>query len=350
MPSGFPVLEYPGLYSAATVESRRGASPAPIQYADAGVVAEATSNDRAPTASVVSRAAPKARVAQRRPRRSVLSRLPGFRMVSKFLYGLGFLVLCCSLAGSQGGTITAIGRLFGATADLSEAVGGTASSLFRAVSNVTVQTETFVVGAAVSARNLLHELWGGVDLLNVTVTHTRGSTIVDDWVVFRSWLLSPAGASTSLLAPEVRDFVLNASSAVGAAMPVLHQQRTFTTICQNYTTALVASNVLDSGYIAISWAHTHVVYEPRWANPIWDLLTWNVETENEAIQQQVLHILSNLPLDNNVVGANDVLATVSVPTLLSAKTKRMFRWSYIFGRHCAGWLFDPIPSWTWFPR
>lgn len=279
----------------------------------------------------------------RRKSRSICSRLPGFRLVTRLLYAAAALVFFCHLAG-RGGTVEHIGRLLGAAADLSESTGDTASALLRAVANVTVTTESFFVTAATSTKDIVYEIWRGVDLLNMTIAHTRGHVLIDDFSILSEWLGSPSGQSTSMLPPDVVSFVLNITASVSPSMPLLHQTRVFSASSGTFLEAEASATILDSGYIAVSWRYVCVEFLPLWANPCWDFIGCPVSAEAFAIQQQVREVLDTLPIPSTKLDTSELLAaSASMPTLLSARFRRLLRWSFISARHFLAYLFDPMP-------
>ena len=173
-------------------------------------------------------------------------------------------------------------------------LGGAGGQFAWASANLTEAISAVVVASTSSTLSLAEEAWKGVDLLNVTASAESGRLVIDDAAELRRYLMSPAGVDLLPVPEELRAFVAERAAGMSQRLPNLDVQRSFLNVSGYLWDLEVSFRVLDYGHLAMGWRAGWASFEPRWANPFWDVFDIAVEAEVEQIQSKAQRVLTEL--------------------------------------------------------
>ena len=97
----------------------------------------------------------------------------------------------------------------------------------------------------------------------------------------------------------------------------------------------VEAQLLDSGYVAVAWTSSSVVYSVRWSNPVWAGLEFDVEEEYGQITAQLERLLGSIPpvRTTPLYGATFASTPEDLPLLVSARLRLYGRYVWLCVRH-----------------
>ena len=284
-----------------------------------------------------------ARAAALRARRqSSMSFWAGLWLLLKPVLKLGRLSMLSmpvafAVAWHVGGQIS---RTFAAVADVAEGSSRVATAVLNSGVSLSSGATTFVAGAAASGLAVSTEIWRGVDLYNITVRQHAHQAIADDPLVVKAWLESDAGRRAAPLADEPRQLVADIGASVGVAMPKASHSSTLLHVNGELTAISVEAQLLDSGYVAVAWTSSNVVYNVRWSNPVWAGLEFDVEEEYGQITAQLERLLAAVPpvRTTPLYGAAFASTPEDLPLLVSARLRLYGRYVWLCWRSAMGAL------------
>ena len=222
-----------------------------------------------------------------------LGKLPGMftRNSLCLLLGLTF----CVLMSGQSGPIRQVSRMLGSIANVAEATSEQVIAGLETSSNVSQAVVQWARDIAVASSNVLSDAWHGVDLKNLEITRSEGSTTVVAGFVFSHWLYTPNGKVVVELPDAQRAFLKQSVDAASASMPFVANSKDFHNVTSVFRHLDVKTWVMANGYLHISWRYDVVEYVVKWSNPTWEITGFDPVQQMKQIQSIIQEVLDNQP-------------------------------------------------------
>ena len=119
-----------------------------------------------------------------------------------------------------------VSRAVGASAAITVAFSGLAVQVLNSLSSGFALVTTMVWGVTSSSLGTLEASWRGADLVDVSITRSRGRLQASHPAVLRDWLLSPEGERITMCnTSEARQVWLDAVALLQSGLPGIHHER-----------------------------------------------------------------------------------------------------------------------------
>ena len=235
------------------------------------------------------------------------------------------LVLTLLLASVGSGPIADLAAGVASVSKLTGEVSDVAGAAIRAGSNATSQVLHLFVAATSGVANVAAGAWRGVDLRDLNATRRWGRTLADDEIVLAEFLISTQGRKVVRVPAACLDDLLAAILAVGVSLP--HHTINSHSLGDNghYSECFAAVDLLESGFVALSWSGTSVDFVPSWANPFWELIAAPLASERTQVFETVRSVLNQLPAPQHQL-QELVDASISQEALVVVGGSRLRRW------------------------
>lgn len=182
---------------------------------------------------------------------------------------LCFAVVALCVSG-HGGCLSQLARLLGTTnAGLAIVVGGVANAT-QGMLQATGEVARMGRDMLTTSGSLVHTMWGGVDLANVTAERKYGRVLAQDRDAMTQWFNDmptdhvPFRAKSSFVSQSLR---------VSYRVPYVETSDEFLDVAGGaYWSWLMRCRHGDSGAVGCTFAVTIIRYEPTWAFVGWEAL------------------------------------------------------------------------------
>ena len=123
-------------------------------------------------------------------------------------------------------TLQHLSRAVGASAAVTVAFSDLAVQVLNSTSSGFALASTKLWGVTFSSLGTLEASWRGVDLVNVSITRSRGRLQASHPAVLRAWLLSPEGKRITVCnSSEAQQVWLDAVASLHSGLPGVHHER-----------------------------------------------------------------------------------------------------------------------------
>ena len=209
---------------------------------------------------------------------------------------LGWAVLITLLAhGASGQFFEQITRMASAIARVSESASLAASTVIDRGTDLATTTSTAVLTFATGAANLVETAWQGVDLLNLHCEKTSGAVTAEHNLVLLEWLQSPAGlALMGGNLTEVSQLWQYLIQSVGLALPQLKIAKEFLSTSGLYWKIYGRCFIHSAGFVVLEFEMVQIHFTAQWANPFWEVLAVDIQTEYSQIHELVSNFSSQV--------------------------------------------------------
>ena len=202
------------------------------------------------------------------------------------------------LAGMKGNmeTLVHVSRAVGASADVTVAVSDLAVQVLNRTSSGIAVVSTMVWAATSSSLGAVEASWHGLDLLNVTISRSRGRVQASSPKMLRRWLNSSTGQRVTLCRDaEVLQVWQDGLQSLQNGLSNLSHERAFLQIQGSFKRIAFQASWAGPDE---AWMHYDVVgatFSPRWANPLWTFVELSWESESRQIVNLITELIRQLP-------------------------------------------------------
>ena len=218
-------------------------------------------------------------------------------------------------------------------------VGSAAVDVVRAgeqvvssAANATVAVTHFAVGAVSLSLSAADDFWHGVDLLNAQADRTIGRAGAESPAALKDWILRGGGGLVpDVLLGQVARFVTNFNLTVPAQQGGGQHFEAEGVFRSWYAEV----RRLRSGHIGFAVVITTVAFQPKWANPLWEMADFPPASEPDRILAAVKVVIERLgDVDRyDMEVTDDNIRTEQLP-LLPAPPQLPSSWSFMARAGC----------------
>ena len=206
------------------------------------------------------------------------------------------LLLTVGLLTGRDGPVLQVGRLLGAAATISEAVGGTASSALNATSTVAASATNVVLAFTSNTLSLSETLWHGLDFLNLQVSRCGGQITADSAEVLKVWLETDNAQSLwPCMHPVLNDSVIAMADTLSFSLPAVESAWEELYNLSHFGKLQLQGTVLFTGQLHVVFESVNVSFFALWSNPLWEPLGFSPESERGQILEVLRKTISSLP-------------------------------------------------------
>jgi len=220
------------------------------------------------------------------------------------------------------GPIAQVARILAAAADVVE--GGSRGAVYGldAASNLSSEVLVWSRDAVSTGKDLYHNMYSGIDLVNVSITKRRARIVAASASVFGRWARSPQAAALTQLPAEALDQLAATADTLSLWMPEVHLDNAVFSPAWEMATIQTEAAYLRSGHAEFRWDFTVVRYDVVWANPMWELLGFAPDAETELVGQAVKKVVAEVPVSET---SGSELPTLELPvrTVIGATAERL---------------------------
>ena len=226
-------------------------------------------------------------------------------------------LLTVGLLTGKDGPVLQVGRLLGAAATISEAVGGTASSALNATSTVAASATNVVLAFTSNTLSLTDTLWHGLDFLNLQVSRCGGAITADSAEVLKVWLETEnAQTLWPCMHPVLNDSVVSMADSLSFTLPAVESAWEELYNLSHYGKLQLQGTVLFTGQLHVVFESVNVSFHALWSNPLWEPLGFSPESERSQILEVLRKTIASLPKSDVQW---DVGVAVELPLWLQTK-------------------------------
>ena len=145
--------------------------------------------------------------------------------------------------------------------------------------------------------------------------------------VFEAWAETPLGQQTIDLPPEAFSVLMQlAKSSYWGLSYASTQVEMFDPLCR-YAFTDIEVGYAENGDMSYKWSITRVNFDPRWTNPLWEALKYEVELQTSLISKLVQNILREMPktVRNNT---NIPMSSAPMPIIIQAIFQKVYYYTY----------------------
>ena len=204
-------------------------------------------------------------------------------------------IMTAVLMSRHEGPLYQVTRGLGAVASLTEATTGAVIDLVTASGEATSTMRSWVVDAMGTSASLSAELWGGIELREVTLSTTSGFAVADAPEALRAWFGQPEGRRLLDNHSEVRSAVDDAIAGLLLGMPAVSVRRQFYDHLRTFGHYQITATAAAGGKASLSWEIAMANFTVHWSNPMWSWLDWQDPGNASQAAPIITQYLENLP-------------------------------------------------------
>ena len=255
------------------------------------------------------------------------------------------LMVCGALFsfGSGSGPIAHITDMLGSTAAVTNSTGRMITSGLNAAADLTDAAASTIAGLKSGSLDVAKEAWHGVDIVNVSCSMEHGKLAADDARELNHWLKSRAGLRATRVPLPIVESLCVLVDGITIGRPHLGRSQQLLEYKAGYLEARLEARLLPSGFLAVQWQFKQVQYQLTWANPLWEMLEFDVAQERSAIAAHVFAALRDLTaVDLWVELTDSSVGTANLPRLLHARLQRAGRWGFVWIKSSINAVLDGV--------
>ena len=109
------------------------------------------------------------------------------------------------------------------------------------------------------------------------------------------WLLSNDSHTLLAGAPQgARDLWMAGVSSLGWSTPHVALGRDELSLDGHFWYSFIESRFQSIGHVSMRLIFIDLHFHPRWANPAWELLEWDLQTEHDQIYEAAVHFATQV--------------------------------------------------------
>ena len=208
------------------------------------------------------------------------------------------LLVLAALAMLRGSTSTLdhVAQAVGATAAISVAFSGLAVQVLNSTSSGMAFASSMMWGVTSTSLGTLESSWRGIDLVNVSISKSKGHLLAPHPVLLGKWLRSPAGSRTTLCnSSHALTLWTDAVHSLIAGIPSLHHVRDKLLLSGAFSRVAVQMNWTGPDEVIMYYECVEASFSPRWANPLWGWIELEWESESAQITSLLHQLLAQMP-------------------------------------------------------
>ena len=208
------------------------------------------------------------------------------------------LLALAALAMLRGSTSTLdhVAQAVGATAAISVAFSGLAVQVINSTSSGMAFASSMMWGVTSTSLGTLESSWRGIDLVNVSISKSKGHLLAPHPALLGKWLQSPAGSRTTLCnSSQALTLWTDAVHSLVAGIPSLHHVRDKLVLSGVFSRVSVQMNWSGPDEVAMYYECVEASFSPRWANPLWGWIELEWESESDQITSLLNQLLEQMP-------------------------------------------------------
>ena len=189
-----------------------------------------------------------------------------------------------------------VARIIGAAADLSEHTTGVAVQALNATTNLASGATELFLAVASSSLTSGANLWRGIDLNSLHARRCSGQLLVAGDSTLEAWFATPqARQLVPCLEQGLEQQLLAASQSVSLSFPSAQTTTETLNITGWYDAVRIWGSLHGSGKVQLQFDLVRVIFEPRWANPVWQQWQLPLDSEREQIMRLLRQTVVQLP-------------------------------------------------------
>ena len=250
---------------------------------------------------------------------------------------LGFLMVVANL--KDAGTFTHVNKMLGSAARVTEAAGNAATVLLDKSALLAETTTAGVEVFSSSSMSVAKAAWSGVDLVGMRASKFSFYIEARSIQSLHMWLLSNDSHTLLAGAPQgARDLWMAGVSSLGWSTPHITLPRDELSLDGHFWYAFIESRFQSIGHVSMRLIFIDLHFHPRWANPAWELLEWDLQTEHDQIYEAAVHFATQVETAEPVeIQLKDWDAHTFVARLIAVSTQIVALWEAFILLAGTGW-------------
>ena len=252
------------------------------------------------------------------------------------------LLAVVALITDRSGPVAQVSALLGSMARVSHAAADVVESGASLIGNSTAAVSLVAASATATTLGIMSESWRGVDLLNISVELKHGAIMSFDGSDLQAWARHFARQLEDVLPPEAVRSLIDDAHMTGIAYPLTAKADQSLQAQGSYVEWVYELRLLPSGYVGAQWSATRARFEPRWSNPLWELLEVPIESEAAQVLLRLQAALNATPAPTKAWFAweEEPKVTTAVVHPVSARSRFYTRRLVMHILQYANWLIE----------
>ena len=202
---------------------------------------------------------------------------------------LGWACIIVVLAnGASGQFLEQLTKVAGSIARVTESMSLAAASAIDHGTGLAASTSSAVLAFSTGAVGLAQTAWQGVDLLDLHCVKTTGTITAAHNQALIDWLRGPfsaalLGSNDSVILSQWEALV----QSVHLQLPQLQIAQTGLDVHGRFWQVRGRCAIHHAGFLLLDFEFTEVRFAARWANPFWEALQLDIDTQYDQIHSLV---------------------------------------------------------------
>ena len=179
------------------------------------------------------------------------------------------------------------------TASLVNVLSETTSGISTVGINLTASATDVAVTVARGSLSLLGDAWSGVDVTQAMVSASGARWYMHGTIDVEDFLDTPAGKALVQLPTTERHMLAEAIKRTSPLVPSLKDTKLLFNTTGLFREFSYQVKYLRSGFRGIQFYHGEITFIPRWANPLWEAMDWDVSREVQQLKDAVAAALDS---------------------------------------------------------
>ena len=255
--------------------------------------------------------------------------MPSYTKLSRVAKHLStaFTVLALLAAYSgHDGPVAQITRVMSSLATVGESASRASAQILDRSADIVAGASSAVMAVSTTTMDAAAAAWSGIDLMDMKMDNFFGRVMAENGDIIAKWTDASFGRSTTKcdIAPVIV-FWQGMARTVSFQMPAAEASLEHTEVHGLYWKATGRAFIAFSGHISLEFTFNTATFQPRWANPVWELMEVNISSEAQQITD-IIRAYTNRVQGHNVSWGPLPFDVIGDMTLNEQLTVRLCRW------------------------